>query len=407
MCGSHSKFLIAVWLVFLFFAPVKPQTSDENPAPLNNFQQTQEDLCRQEPINGVRTYSFRLAPRATVDDGGAPAGKKSWKQKYFPFLTSPKVGFDDVATIEKNLGHPIPYGESKRSQQIRLNSRQKLVELQKQAEENWQSWLKQNPDADILETKKAENRIRFQGLAAAKLSYFDWREQGLNVGEVGFQGFNCNSCWAFGAVDALQISRRLNALRNPEIKVAEEPAPSVQQLVSCLLPEPKEYCDPNWHGKAFTFFMEKGMPLGGPTYYKAIESKTWHCDSEAYIKALTWDFVAADAKSIPANDEIKRALIQYGPIVSTMGISKCLWLYGDGVFNETREKETSHVILIIGWDDEKGAWLIKNSYGKNWGEKGFGWIKYGTYSIGQSSAWIIADPQEEARIAKEFGEKQK
>lgn len=404
MFKLNRKFGLVFCLVALLFETAGAQISAENSAPLNNFQQTQEDLCRQEPIKGVRTYGFRNAPRATVDDG-APAGTKTWYQKVFPFLSPSKIGFDDVATIEKNLGHPIPYGESKRSKQIRLNSRQKLAEIQKQAEESWQNWQTQNPNSTEEETKTAEKRIRYRGLAAAKLPYFDWREQGLDVGAVGNQGFNCNSCWAFGSVDALQISRRLNALRNPKIKVAENPEPGVQQLISCLLPEPKEYCDPNWHGKAFTFFMEKGMPLGGPTYYKAKDFLTWRCDSEANIKALTWDFVAADAKTIPANDEIKRDLILYGPIVSTMGISKCLWLYGGGVFNETREKETSHVILIIGWDDAKGAWLIKNSYGKNWGEKGFGWIKYGTYSIGQSSAWIIADPKEEARLIKEFGEK--
>lgn len=51
------------------------------------------------------------------------------------------------------------------------------------------------------------------------------------------------------------------------------------------------------------------------------------------------------------------------------------------------------MVLLIGWDDEKGAWLVKNSWGEEWGEKGFGWIKYGSNNIGVFAAWIDAEPK--------------
>jgi hypothetical protein len=58
---------------------------------------------------------------------------------------------------------------------------------------------------------------------------------------------------------------------------------------------------------------------------------------------------------------------------------------------------TNHVVQIIGWDDQVGAWLIKNSWGNClttpdcWGENGFGWIAYNTINIGAWAIWIEAD----------------
>jgi cathepsin K len=45
-------------------------------------------------------------------------------------------------------------------------------------------------------------------------------------------------------------------------------------------------------------------------------------------------------------------------------------------------------VLLVGWDDAKGAWLLKNSWSSQWGINGFMWIKYGVNSVGTSPAWV-------------------
>lgn len=35
-----------------------------------------------------------------------------------------------------------------------------------------------------------------------------------------------------------------------------------------------------------------------------------------------------------------------------------------------------HLMLLIGWDDARNAWLVKNSWGTGWGNEGYCWIKY-------------------------------
>ena len=56
-------------------------------------------------------------------------------------------------------------------------------------------------------------------------------------------------------------------------------------------------------------------------------------------------------------------MILYGPVVSMIHFDKCLWLYGGGTFNGENNGTGSHFVLIIGWDDKKSAWLVKNSFG--------------------------------------------
>lgn len=370
MCSSN--FAKSLLIGLLFYIAGFGQATIDASKPLDEYQQNQEKLCREQTISGNRTYSFRQLPRATQDDGAY--GKKSWLRKLLPFLKSPtdKYGIDDIRTLKENFGRPAPIGESKRSQEIRLKIEQNFAGFEQKL----------------------------------KLPKFDWRENGIDAGAVGSQGFACNTCWAFATIDALQINRQLLAIREKR-EFTQESMPSARQLVSCMVKKPEEFCENNWHGEAFSFMVDKGMPLGGSTKYKAREYTTWDCDADDYVKALTWDFVSSTPQKIASNEEIKRAIILYGSVVSMLSFDNCYWLYGGGVFNEERYKNGSHFVVIIGWDDEKGAWLVKNSYGTDWGENGFGWIRYGSNNIGQWSAFVVADPKEEERIAKKIRESEK
>ncbi len=360
-------FFILVGVARLF-----AQSPTVSPTPLDTFQATQENLCRQQTVSEKRTYSFRVLPRTNVNNGAY--GKQNWFKKLFPFLAAPleKYGVDDIRTIKKEYARPVPLGESKRSKQIR-SAAEEIPDVQRKV----------------------------------SLKRFDWRENGIDVGETISQNLGadkfCNTCWAFAAVDAMQISRRILALRSDKI-LDETNRPSVRQLVSCMVKKEEEFCDFNWHGEAFGFMVDKGLPLGGTRKY--IGDKSAHiCDSETFVKALTWDFVSATPQKIAATDEIKRAIILYGSVVSTISFDSCILLYGGGVFNEEQNKingklrKGSHLVLIVGWDDEKKAWLIKNSYGKDWGEQGFGWVKYGSNNIGLMAAFVVADPKEEEKLA--------
>ena len=69
-------------------------------------------------------------------------------------------------------------------------------------------------------------------------------------------------------------------------------------------------------------------------------------------------------------------------------------------FNNKRKDITTHEVLLVGWDDDfsrdkfnpkpsrNGAWLMKNSWGKDWGSKGYFWLSYEQYLYG-GTAYIV------------------
>lgn len=74
--------------------------------------------------------------------------------------------------------------------------------------------------------------------------------------------------------------------------------------------------------------------------------------------------------------------------------------YKGGIYKATTSKKAGgHAVALVGFDDEKKAWLIKNSWGVDWGESGYAWISYSDpsgianltwkYEVGESPKKII------------------
>jgi hypothetical protein len=274
-----------------------------------------------------------------------------------------------------------------------------------------------------------------------RLPTFDWRERGLDVGEVMNQG-KCGSCWAFAAVGVYHASWKLEQLRTGE-KILElivpeyssfHRQPSVQQLLNCL-GEAKGDCRNGWHGAAFAYMVNSHVPhipdrlvwnkfetaaveeytgrlsvctdplknrkvkrggipvvpLEGPDSRPRLmkNSDLW---LTAQDRALAWGYVNQPFDKMPTVGQLKSALVEYGPLAATIKTDYCFSIYKSGVFNGQNNSSVNHVLMLVGWDDAKEAWLVKNSWGKDWGEDGYAWIKYGSNNIGLFAAWIQPSP---------------
>jgi Papain family cysteine protease/Domain of unknown function (DUF4384) len=91
--------------------------------------------------------------------------------------------------------------------------------------------------------------------------------------------------------------------------------------------------------------------------------------SRIFKKEDTWNLKLA---------QLKKALSNKKPVVIGIECSKSFFDLKDVWDGNTTDFRGGHALCIIGYDDsfQGGAIEIMNSWGKDWGKEGFGWIKY-------------------------------
>ena len=88
--------------------------------------------------------------------------------------------------------------------------------------------------------------------------------------------------------------------------------------------------------------------------------------------------------------QIKEGICKYGVLSSALYVTRMFTAYSGGVFDEhSKAKGVNHAVNIVGWDDSKKSWLMRNSWGEKWGEKGYMWIEYGSNNIGTGTSWVL------------------
>lgn len=91
--------------------------------------------------------------------------------------------------------------------------------------------------------------------------------------------------------------------------------------------------------------------------------------------------------------QLKTLLKEYGPVMVGIYADWGLMLYGGGVLATCPANSgrlLNHAVLLVGYDDGSNSWLIKNQWGIQWGESGFGRVAY-SYDCGITAiAGVVA-----------------
>lgn len=187
---------------------------------------------------------------------------------------------------------------------------------------------------------------------------------------------SCGSCWAFSI--AAQFETAILKKDGVTVDLSE------QNLVSC---NPYGWgCNGGlW---ANDMFVDPGAVLESCFPYVASDVPCISCPYP--YQAQGWAYVNASV-DIPSVEEIKQAIYTYGGVAAAVYVSHWFQLYTGGVFDRCKKRVnwTNHAIQLVGWDDAKGAWLLKNSWGTGWGENGFMWIAYGCDKVGEEANYFI------------------
>ena len=206
---------------------------------------------------------------------------------------------------------------------------------------------------------------------------FDWRDRGA-VTPPKNQGA-CGSCWTFSTTGAVEGAHFL--------KTGELLSLSEQQLVDCdhtCLEDDPTACDDGCDGglplNAMRYVKRRGLDLEAEYPYKAVAGT---CESK---KDGNRDAAAATISGfglVSQNEtQIAAALVKHGPL--SIGIDAA-WMqtYAGGVACPwiCDKNALDHGVLIVGYDGDgsfapvrlhkEPYWIIKNSWGADWGHEGF------------------------------------
>jgi hypothetical protein len=247
-------------------------------------------------------------------------------------------------------------------------------------EERRRYLMKEPPRVDFESTKVLQ--IKPLAQYPSRLDYRDYL--GYNwMTPVKDQG-SCGSCWAFSTIGSLEaIIKLYKSDPYMDLDLSE------QELISCTVLGSCSYGG----SQLFAGYYIKSNGITDEECFPYI-AQEGDCNNRCQnpkVREYIKDTGMLGTLSIAREEDIKTGLIKYGPIPTSMEVYSDFYAYKGGVYQRTSSGTYQgwHAIVFVGWDDSKDAWLCKNSWGENFGENGYFWIKKGDSKIGWGTEYII------------------
>jgi len=191
----------------------------------------------------------------------------------------------------------------------------------------------------------------------------DWRTKGA-VGRVKNQG-GCGSCYAFSASGALECAQFKKSGKLIDV--------SEQNIVDCTYGGSygNHGCSGGWMWTAFKYIQDKNGVNGQNDYqYEGVLGQCRH-KSDKHVMSVSSHVLIPKANEHALLDAVaNQGAVAIAYNAGTQGHAS----YRSGILDVPNcGNNPTHATLVVGYGTEGGKdyWIVKNSWGEGWGEKGY------------------------------------
>lgn len=213
----------------------------------------------------------------------------------------------------------------------------------------------------------------------------DWRSKdGQNwVTPVLNQG-NCGSCVAYATIATLETQMNI-ARQAPFLNKRY----SADMLFACG----GGRCDYGWFPSSAGNFLQRTGVVDEACMPSTMSATGVDVACSAKCGDASSRAQRVSQVNTPSNADAVKAALKRGPLVTTLDVYSDFIVFGTGVYKHTTGQYLGgHAVSIVGFDDAKRAWLIRNSWGPDWGDHGFAYVSYDDDSGVGDSTWGFEIP---------------
>ena len=275
----------------------------------------------------------------------------------------------------------------------------KSKQLGWKAKDNWVNQLSVEQVQRMMGYKKKvrlDKEVLFTARMGANIygtEALDWRNKdGQNwVSPVLNQG-NCGSCVAFATVATLETQMNIHhqvAWLNPKF--------STEALFACG----GGGCESGWWPSSATEFLKStGVPDEAcAPYTMGATGQDVSCNSICLDSASRSQKVS-EVTTPSGSIETVKAALRNGPLVTTLDVYADFVVYSSGIYKHSKgEYLGGHAVSIVGFNDAERYWLVRNSWGTDWGDNGFVKVSYDDTSGISDETWGFQIPSTEGLVA--------
>lgn len=209
----------------------------------------------------------------------------------------------------------------------------------------------------------------------------------------------CESCYAFAAIDLLATMHCLASMKSNATKSVGSTLRSVQQIIDCASSK-REFartirgCNGGQSVKVLDY-LRKYKPNLMTEHDYPYKARREQCKMYSFATnhhpkmtrsisngsaSTTINYNKFPYVRLNSESQIMQHLANYGPVISSLRVIDNFVSYGGGLYEDDfsgncQRSTYNHIILIVGYGTDlqtkRRFWLAKNSWGIDWGERGF------------------------------------